>query len=127
MATHSSTLAWKIPWTEEPGGLQSKGLQRVRHNWATSLSLSLGFEIPDHSFALPCVFSTGGSAEHLVGAQEVTGLDPCHGHPGRSPHFPVETVTQPSKVMQLVSAESESEPGPPTVDSGQTQSRRQSL
>ena len=31
MATHSSTLAWKIPWTEEPGGLQSMGLQRVRH------------------------------------------------------------------------------------------------
>ena len=40
MATHSSTLAWKIPWTEEPGGLQSTGLQRVRHDWATSLSLS---------------------------------------------------------------------------------------
>ena len=32
MATHSSILAWKIPWTEEPGGLQSKGLQRVRHD-----------------------------------------------------------------------------------------------
>ena len=32
-ATHSSTLAWKIPWTEEPGGLQSMGLRRVRHNW----------------------------------------------------------------------------------------------
>ena len=39
MATHSSTLAWKIPWTEEPGGLQSLRLQRVRHDWATSLSL----------------------------------------------------------------------------------------
>ena len=32
MATHSSTLAWKIPRTEEPGGLQSMGLQRVRHD-----------------------------------------------------------------------------------------------
>ena len=31
MATHSSILAWKIPWTEEPGGLQSMGLQRVGH------------------------------------------------------------------------------------------------
>ena len=40
MATHSSTLAWKIPWTEEPGRLQSMGLQRVRHDWATPLSLS---------------------------------------------------------------------------------------
>ena len=32
MATHSSILAWRIPWTEEPGGLQSMGLQRVGHN-----------------------------------------------------------------------------------------------
>ena len=39
MVPHSSTLAWKIPWTEEPGGLQSMGSQRVRHNWATSHSL----------------------------------------------------------------------------------------
>ena len=37
MATHSSILAWKIPWTEEPGGLQSIGSQRVRHNWATKI------------------------------------------------------------------------------------------
>ena len=36
MATHSSILAWKIPWTEEPGGLQSMGLQRVGHDWATN-------------------------------------------------------------------------------------------
>ena len=35
MATHSSILAWKIPWTEEPGGLQSMGSQRVGHNLAT--------------------------------------------------------------------------------------------
>ena len=39
MAPHSSTLAWKIPWTEEAGGLQSMGLQRIGHHWATSLSL----------------------------------------------------------------------------------------
>ena len=37
MATHSSIHAWKIQWTEEPGGLQSMGLQRVGHDWATSL------------------------------------------------------------------------------------------
>ena len=37
MAPHSSTLAWKIPWTEEPGGLQSVGSLRVEHDWATSL------------------------------------------------------------------------------------------
>ena len=37
MATPSSILAWRIPWTEEPGRLQSMGLQRVRHNWATNI------------------------------------------------------------------------------------------
>ena len=41
MAPHSSTLAWKIPWTEEPGGLQSMGSLRVKHDWATSLYFSL--------------------------------------------------------------------------------------
>ena len=39
MAPHSGTLAWKIPWTEEPGGLQSMGSLQVGHDWATSLSL----------------------------------------------------------------------------------------
>ena len=37
MPPHSSTLAWKIPWTEEPGTLQSMGLWRVGHNWATMM------------------------------------------------------------------------------------------
>ena len=36
MATPSSILAWRIPWTEDPGGLQSLGSQRVRHDWATN-------------------------------------------------------------------------------------------
>ena len=40
MAPHSSTLAWKIPWTEESGRLQSMGSLRVGHDWATSLSCS---------------------------------------------------------------------------------------
>ena len=39
MATHSSMIAWRIPGTVEPGGLQSMGSQRVGHDWATSLSL----------------------------------------------------------------------------------------
>ena len=41
MAAHSRTLAWKIPWTEEPGRLQPMGLQRVGHHWTTSLSLHI--------------------------------------------------------------------------------------
>ena len=52
MTTHSSTLAWKIPWAEKPGRLQSMGLQRVGHNWVTSLSFTLdicpGVWLPDH-------------------------------------------------------------------------------
>ena len=56
MATHSSTLAWKIPWTEEPGRLQSMGSQRVGHNWATSFhslhTLSLEKEMATHSSIL---------------------------------------------------------------------------
>ena len=42
MATHSSILAWKIPWMEEPRRLQSMGLQRLGHDWATSLVQSWG-------------------------------------------------------------------------------------
>ena len=41
MATHSSILAWRIPWTEEPGGLQSMGLQRVRHYCGTKTLISI--------------------------------------------------------------------------------------
>ena len=44
MATHSTTLAWRIPWTEDPGGLQSMGSQRVGHGFTFTL-LTLGFEI----------------------------------------------------------------------------------
>ena len=59
MATHSSTLAWRIPWREEPGRLQSMGSQRVRHDWVTSLLL-LSWDLPPtchHQVpALPCAW-----------------------------------------------------------------------
>ena len=44
MATHSSILAWRIPWTEDPGGLQSMGLQRAGHDWATDTLTFKGLE-----------------------------------------------------------------------------------
>ena len=44
MTTHPSILAWRIPWMEEPGGLQSTGSQRVRHDWVTSLFLKCFIE-----------------------------------------------------------------------------------
>ena len=55
MATHSSILAWKIPWIEEPGGLQSKGSQRVGHDSIQSLvmvSLKTVMELLDVSFII---------------------------------------------------------------------------
>ena len=63
MATHSSILAWKIPWIEKPGRLQSMGSQRVRHDWVTSLSLSIRYKCenwtikkPEHRKIDPFVF-----------------------------------------------------------------------
>jgi len=51
MATHSSILAWRIPWIEEPGGLQPMGSQRVGHNWVTNtFTSSLGMIISQGNY-----------------------------------------------------------------------------
>ena len=75
MAPHSSTLAWKIPWMEEPGGLQSMGSLRVRHDRATSLSLfhfhALEKEMATHSSVL---------AWRIPGAGEPGGLPSMGSH-----------------------------------------------
>ena len=49
MATHSSILAWKIPWTEEPCGLQSMGSQRAGHDCATSMHVRIAL-LPTNSY-----------------------------------------------------------------------------
>ena len=54
MATHSSILAWRIPWTEEPGGLQSTGLQRVGHNRAFTFTLKILRAITKVSVIVKC-------------------------------------------------------------------------
>ena len=59
MEPHSSTLAWKIPWMEEPGRPQSMGSQRVGHDWATSLSL-FTFTFHFH-FSLSCIGEGNGN------------------------------------------------------------------
>ena len=51
-ATHTSILAWRSSWTEEPGGLQSVGMQRVRHDWATSTFTSC------HTYLYICMYMT---------------------------------------------------------------------
>ena len=75
MATHSSTLAWQIPWMEEPGRLQSMGSLGVRHDWATSLSL-----FTFHFYALEKEMATHSSvlAWRILGPAEPGGL-PCMG------------------------------------------------
>ena len=57
MATDSSTLAWKIPWTEEPGGLQSMGLLRVGHNF----TFTFHFHALEKEMATPPVLLPGES------------------------------------------------------------------
>ena len=52
METHSSILAWWIPWTEEPGGLQSMGSQRVGHHWTTNTSTFFLGKIKGHAVIL---------------------------------------------------------------------------
>ena len=71
MATHSSILAWRIPWMEEPGRLQSTVLQRVGHDWATSLHTVKGFGIVDKAeidvfLQLSCFFDDPADVGNLI-------------------------------------------------------------
>ena len=78
MATHSSTLAWKIPWMEECGRLQSMGLQRVGYNWATSLQWDQSLSLPDSDSLIPSSPGTNPSftafAAALRGSYKVSTL-----------------------------------------------------
>ena len=67
MVTHSSILAWRIPCTEKPGGLQFTGSQRVGHDWAISLCLPLGYTLScgSHSIEFACNAKDLGSISGL--------------------------------------------------------------
>ena len=61
MATNSSILDWEIPWTEEPGGLQSKGSQKIGHDWAANHNteaISKQLCSHDNCYGLNCASST---------------------------------------------------------------------
>ena len=78
MATHSSILVWEIPWTEEPGGLQAVGLQRVGHSIATEhvhtppfshvllAAVSLEYHLPSLHFEPVSIFRAGVSLLEAV-------------------------------------------------------------
>ena len=75
MAPHSSTLVWKIPWTEEPGRLQSMGSLRVGHNWATSL-----FTFHFHALEKEMATHSSVLAWRIPGMGEPGGLPPMGLH-----------------------------------------------
>ena len=75
IAIYSSILAWKIPWTEEPGRLQSTGSQRVRHNRATSLSLSPSLHNTCPSSVWLRGFLRGISRAQVFGLTTESGAD----------------------------------------------------
>ena len=72
MAIHSSTHAWKIPWTEEPGRLQSMGLQRVGHDWATSLCHT------SDNYTLFISWARGTSFQSLLLLLDLLSLPSCY-------------------------------------------------
>ena len=71
--THSSILAWEIPWTKEPGGLQSMGLQRVGHDWATEQKQHAWLKggNGDASRSQQCIASYN---KHSLSGNVITGL-----------------------------------------------------
>ena len=73
MATHSSTLPWRIPWKEEPGRLQSMGSQRVWHDWATSLRKVIVCALMFISVGFP---GSSKSAKQKSQVQSLGGEDP---------------------------------------------------
>ena len=77
MAPHSSTPAWKLPWTEEPGRLQSMGSRTVGHNWATSLSL---FTFHFHALEKEMATHSSVLAWRIPGTGEPGGLPPMGSH-----------------------------------------------
>ena len=76
MATHSSVLAWRIPWTAEPGGLSSMGSHRVRHNWSDLAAAAAYYNIKRIMTKLKKKKSNVFSSEHLVCCCPVTQLCP---------------------------------------------------
>ena len=77
MAPHSSTLAWKIPWAEEPARLQSMGSLRVGHDWATSLSL---FTFHFHALVKEMATQSSVLAWRIPGTGEPGGLPSMGSH-----------------------------------------------
>ena len=79
MAIHSSTLAWRIPWREEPGGLQSMGSQTVGHDWATSLT-QCNSKVICELFGYQSIYDNIKRSSHLKNCFQTTWKTCTHQH-----------------------------------------------
>ena len=87
MAAHSSIPAWRIPWTEEPGGVESRGLQRVRHHWSYEARRSNGGELWLQTL----------SPQECLGERDKIRLNPHHTyHPSHDPQLELILSPHPS-------------------------------
>ena len=75
MAPHSSTLSWKIPWTEEPGGQLSMGSHRVGHSWSNLAAAAAVFKLEETSFH--SLQSVAGQERQMFGEKYLLLIDIC--------------------------------------------------
>ena len=103
MATHSSILVWKIPWTEDSGRLQSMASQRVRHDWATSLSLSATayWRSPEFQLVMPAHYQAWFSSPGFVQSLSRVWLFATPWTACSAPGFPVHHISQ--SLLKLMS------------------------
>ena len=97
MATHSSTLAWKIPWMEKPSRLQSMGSQRVGHNWVTSLSLWIFvYKSLYWHYVLYCFYTNSGILLWFSFAFLWGTFERFHWSPSTSLHMRHQSLSSPN-------------------------------
>ena len=116
MATHSIILAWKIPWREEPGGLQSMRWQRVGHDWATNTvhAVYYIFHIPastDFSYSSPTIFLTYFCGMNFVYLSFIWTF-PCPSE-GKNPSANVGDISDKSSIPGSESSHEEGNGNPP--------------
>ena len=71
MATHSNNLAWRIPWTEESGGIQSMGLQRGGRDWAANTHTYNSLDVSNHSSLISSSFSHDEAYYYLGSSKKI--------------------------------------------------------
>ena len=102
MTIHSSTIAWKIPWTEEPDRLQSMESQRIRHDWATSISLSLSLLLSRVRTAIPIFYPAQSSGPEWGSLMKSLSLKEPPLRTASQMHFPWISLYDSSKLFMAI-------------------------